>query len=216
MSNTEKHLSDFGCKMIWHYEGCSLTAYWDDNGKVWTIGWGHTGSDVYEGLTWTQEQCDNVFKSDIIVYENYVKNYVTINLEQHEFDSMVSFTYNTGVGTLTSSDLLKYLNEGDKQKCADEFPKFIYSGGVILEGLVKRRKTERTYFLYNDLSDIGIDTGVGPSKTKILSKNIVYGDFIFTRIIRKNSKVRVIKNYGTSSLVTFNNMRFKVKNQYLK
>lgn len=217
MSNENKHLSIYGCKMIWYYEGCSLTAYWDENGKVWTIGWGHTGNDVYEGLVWSQEKADEVFRTDIIVYENYVKQYVTIELQQWEFDSMVSFTYNTGAGTLASSDLLIYLNQGDKVKGANEFPKFVYSGGEILEGLVKRRNTEKNYFLYNDLSDIGIDTGGGISgNIKILLKTIVYGQFIFARIIRKNSKVKVIKDYGTFSKVRFNSMTFNVKNQYLR
>ena len=58
-------------KDLKRHEGCSLKAYWDDIGRVWTIGYGHTGPDVYRGLIISQEKADEWLREDIMeAYED--------------------------------------------------------------------------------------------------------------------------------------------------
>lgn len=58
-------------KDLKRHEGCSLKAYWDDVGRVWTIGYGHTGPDVYRGLTISQEKADEWLREDTLeAYED--------------------------------------------------------------------------------------------------------------------------------------------------
>lgn len=139
-------ISNNGLKFIGDHEGCDLTAYWDDLGGVWTIGYGHTG-DVYEGETITQDQALELLRQDCQGAANAVNSYVTVPLTQNQFDALVSFTYNLGSGALASSTLLKLLNQGDYQGAADEFPKWCHAGGSFVQGLYNRRCDERDLFL---------------------------------------------------------------------
>lgn len=136
--------SQRGVDLITSFEGCELTAYWDQYGKVWTIGYGHTGSDVYQGLTITQAQAENLLKKDLKVFESYVnsKNYVTATINQNQFDALVSFTYNCGPGNL------KELCYGKStSQIANEITLYNKSGGQVLPGLVRRREAEKELFL---------------------------------------------------------------------
>ena len=84
---------------IKNYEGCRLTAYKLPGESNWTIGWGHSGSDVYEGMTISAEQADDLFDNDIKVFEDAVNGWndqYGLNLNQCEFDALVSITYNFG------------------------------------------------------------------------------------------------------------------------
>lgn len=137
--------SQTGVDLIKKYEGVRLTAYRDSVG-IWTIGYGHTAG-VEQGMTITAEKAEWLLKEDLKIYENYVKQYVKVPLNQNEFDALVSFTYNVGPGNLQKSVLLTKLNSGLRAAAADEFPKWVYAGGIKLNGLVKRRAEERELFL---------------------------------------------------------------------
>ena len=134
-----------GIELIKQFEGCKLKAYKCPSG-VWTIGYGHT-KGVSEGDTITQEEALNLLKEDLKIYEDYVNKYVTISLNQNQFDALVSFTYNCGPGSLKSSTLLRKLNQNEIYGASEEFTKWVKSKGKILEGLVKRRKAEQELFL---------------------------------------------------------------------
>ncbi len=139
-------VSSVGKEAIEGYEGLRLTAYQDSVG-VWTIGYGHTGPDVHQELTITQDQADQLMSADLHKFEDGVTRLVRVPINQNQFDALVSFAYNLGLGSLGNSTLLRLLNSRDYQGAADQFLKWTYAGHEQLPGLVKRRKAERAMFL---------------------------------------------------------------------
>jgi lysozyme len=131
--------------LIKDFEGCSLIAY-QDVGDLWTIGYGHTAG-VCEGMTITLTQAEQMLVDDLVQYGDYVTNYVTVPLQQHQFDALVSFTYNLGPGTLRHSDLLSFLNAGQSSRAGDAFLEYDHADGVVVPGLARRREAERKLFL---------------------------------------------------------------------
>ena len=135
------------------YEGIKLKAYPDPKtgGKPFTIGCGTTvypsGKSVNLGETCTKDQALTYLQHDLIKFGNYVNQYVTVKLNQNQFDALVSFTYNLGPANLKSSTLLKKLNAGDYQGAADQFLKWVSPGTSVTAGLTKRRTDERAWFL---------------------------------------------------------------------
>lgn len=141
--------SQTGLQLTEHFEadgGPVLTAYWDSTGKKWTIGFGHTGSDVHEGLVWTPQQCQTALENDIAWAERIVNRYATDNLNQSQFDALVDFTFNVGATAFINSSLLRYVNASNMPAAKLEFGKWVRSGGKILNGLVARRHAEETLF----------------------------------------------------------------------
>ena len=148
------NISKIGIDLIKSFEGCYLKAYKCPAG-VWTIGWGTTepinGVKPHEGMSITQQQADDLLVKNLKSYENSVNKYVTYtNLNQNQFDALVSFTYNCGAGALQKSDLLKKLNKGDIQGAADELLRWNKANGKVLNGLTRRREAERKLFLKED------------------------------------------------------------------
>jgi len=154
-------LSDEGARLIQHFESCSLVAYPDPGtgGDPWTVGWGHTGTDVYPGCQITQDEADKLFRDDIFVFVKAVNDLLDgVNATQNEFDALVSFSYNVGADIdsddiaegLGDSTLLRKFKTGDVAGAADEFPKWNKAGGKIMAGLVRRRKAERAMFVGHD------------------------------------------------------------------
>lgn len=140
-------LSPRGRALIQEFEQLRLTAFKPTPNDVWTIGWGHTGPDVHEGLVWTRVQADNAFDFDTGRYVRAVIVSTDVSLTQNQFDALVSFTYNEGITAEGRSTLLRYVNQRKWQLAADEFPKWNKQAGIVLEGLVRRRKAERDLFL---------------------------------------------------------------------
>ena len=138
-----------GINLITSFEGCSKTAYWDKFGKVWTIGYGHTGPDVFKGKTISQQEAENLLKSDLNRFEKYVndKSYVPHQLNQNQFDALVSFSYNCGQGNLK-----KLVGKRTLPQIADEILAYNKSKGKYLRGLARRREAERKLFLSGDFS----------------------------------------------------------------
>ena len=94
-----------GLSLIKKFEGCKLEAYYCSGG-VLTIGYGHTGK-VKETDVITQDEADRLLKGDILKFEQYVSDNVKVDLDQSQFDALVCWTYNLGVGNLRSSTMLK-------------------------------------------------------------------------------------------------------------
>jgi lysozyme len=135
-----------GLALTKQFEGCKLTAYQDSVG-VWTIGYGHTGTFAVQGKTITQDFADRLLLADIAKFEAGVLKLVRAAINQNQFDALVDFSFNLGLGNLGSSTLLKKLNAGDYKGAAEEFLKWDKAGGKVLAGLTKRRAAERALFL---------------------------------------------------------------------
>lgn len=133
-----------GLDLTESFEGGRLVAYQDQVG-VWTIGDGHT-KGVTEGMTCTQAQAEQWLREDVAEAEAAVNRLVHIALSQEEFDALVDFVFNLGVGNFASSTLLKLLNARDIQGAIDEFDKWDRAGGVEVAGLLRRRQAERALF----------------------------------------------------------------------
>ncbi|QLY02318.1 lysozyme [Citrobacter sp. RHBSTW-00599] len=145
--------SEKGIKNIKDFEGCSLTAYPDPGtgGAPWTIGYGWThhvdGKPIKPGMTIKQETADRLLKTGLVSYENDVLKMTKVKLTQGQFDALVSFAYNVGSRALSTSTLLRKLNDGDMKGAADEFLRWNKAGGKVLNGLTRRREAERALFL---------------------------------------------------------------------
>lgn len=133
-----------GLALIKKYEGCRLTAYRCAAG-VWTIGYGHT-SGVKKGQTITLAQAEEYLRQDLRKFEGYVNNpaYVpqTAQLNQNQFDALVSFAFNLGQGNL------KKVCAGGRSlaQIAAAMPKYCKAAGKTLQGLVNRRAEEVALF----------------------------------------------------------------------
>lgn len=142
--------SQKGFELIKHFEGCELSAYQDSVG-VWTIGYGWTqpvnGVPVGAGMTITQPVADALLSSGVVQYEQAVNRLVTVTINQNQFDALVSFSYNLGVGALGGSTLLKKLNAENYAGSSDELLRWNKAGGNVLAGLTRRRTAERELFL---------------------------------------------------------------------
>lgn len=134
-----------GLQLTEREEGCRLVAY-QDTGGVWTIGYGHTGPDVHQGLVWTQEQADSALTQDKARARAAIKAYVTVPLTENEFDALEDFDFNVGSGAFRGSTLLKKLNGGDFAGAAKQLELWDHVNGKVLAGLLNRRLAEEALF----------------------------------------------------------------------
>jgi lysozyme len=128
--------------MLVLFEGCKLKAY-RCPANVLTIGVGHTGADVTEGMTITPERAMELLHRDVAGFVTGVNNLLSEHATtQNQFDALVSFAYNLGTHTLAGSTLLNKHLHGAYADAALEFEKWVFGGGKRLNGLVKRRAAE--------------------------------------------------------------------------
>lgn len=137
-------LGERGTEILKYFEGCKLTAYQDSVG-VWTIGYGHT-KGVFDGMTITQEEAEQMLLTELEEYEGYIENMVTVPLTQNQFDALVVWIYNLGPTNFKNSTLLKELNAGNYNAAGQEITRWNKAGGKVLAGLVKRREAEAELF----------------------------------------------------------------------
>ena len=138
-----RKIGQAGLALIKQYEGCRLAAYRCAAG-VWTIGYGHTAG-VHSGMTITQAQADAYLQQDIAKFEGYVNNpaYVpiTANLNQNQFDALVSFAFNLGAGNLR-----KLCKGRTAAQIAQAMTQYCKANGKVLAGLRRRRAAEQALF----------------------------------------------------------------------
>ena len=101
-----------------------------------TIGYGHTGSDVYKGQTCTKEEATKWLAEELHTCEKAVSKYKGLN--QNQFDALVSFSYNCGTGALAK--VMQVADPTEKMKL------YTKSKGIELKGLLRRRKAEIELF----------------------------------------------------------------------
>ena len=137
--------SSTGLALTKQFEGCELKAYQDQVG-VWTIGYGHTGTDVKKGLTITEEQASILLAADVAWAVTCVNKSVKVAINQNQFDALVDFVFNLGCANLGQSTLLRLLNEGQYSDAAKEFLRWNRAGGKVVAGLTRRRQAEMDLF----------------------------------------------------------------------
>lgn len=150
IATDEMHISPSGIDLICNFEGKRLTAY-DDGVGVWTIGFGTTvypnGIKVMKGDTCTEAQAKTYMAHDLKKFEATVNKAVTVQLNQNQFDALVSLAYNIGTNAFSKSTLVKKLNANDIRGAADQLDVWVNAGGKRMQGLVNRRAKEKALFL---------------------------------------------------------------------
>jgi lysozyme len=148
-------MSQNGRKLLEQWEGVRLNAYKDSAGLL-TIGVGHLltkselssgkididGESVKYGNGLTSDQADALLAQDLKPAENTVNNNVKVELNQNQFDALVSFTFNVGGGAFKGSTLLKKLNAGLYGEVPSQLMRWDKAGGKVVPGLEKRRENE--------------------------------------------------------------------------
>jgi len=143
--------SERGIQLIKHHEGVRYRPYRCPAG-LWTVGVGHLIGDGKSlppeyNRVFSKEEIDGILKRDLKRFELGVhKMLPNVPLRQCEFDSLVSFSFNLGLGCLQRSTLRQALLRGDKKAAMDSLVKYCKAGGKILKGLQNRRLDEKALF----------------------------------------------------------------------
>ena len=135
-----------GEALIKSFEAFRSATYLDQRG-IPTIGWGHTGPEVQMGLTCTLTDAEAWFLVDTGAACKAINTAVDVAITQNQFDALVSFTFNVGVGAEAHSTMIRILNGGDTASAADQFLVWDKVNGVKNAGLARRRAAERALFL---------------------------------------------------------------------
>lgn len=141
-----RHINADGLDLIKSFEGCKLAAYRDIKGII-TIGYGHTGADVYDGMTINQAAADMFLRTDLKRTEDGVNACLNVSVNDNQFSALVCLAYNIGLGSFSSSTLLKCLNANMNDKAVREFERWDHANGVEIPGLLRRRQAERDLFM---------------------------------------------------------------------
>jgi lysozyme len=148
-------MSSHGLDLLQQWEGFKLQVYKDSAGLP-TIGVGHllTKSELSSGKIningvpvkyadgLTTQQVNDLLAQDVQPAATAVNNGVKVALNQNQFDTLVSFTFNVGVGAFASSTLLKLLNQGQYEQVPTQLLRWTRAGGQVVQGLVNRRNNE--------------------------------------------------------------------------
>ncbi len=145
------NVSEHAIKLIKHHEGVRNRPYRCPAG-LWTVGVGHLigdGKSLPESWNrlFTKEEIDGILKRDLRRFELGVRKMLpNVSLRQHEFDALVSFCFNLGLGCFQRSTIRQALLRGDKKAAMESLVKYCRAGGKILRGLQIRRLDERALF----------------------------------------------------------------------
>lgn len=173
-----------GIALIKRFEGCVLKAYKAVASEAyWTIGYGHYGPDVHQGDIITKERAEELLRGDLDRFERAVEK--AGPWSQSEFDALVSFTYNCGPGNLQ-----KLVKGRTHAQIADAMLLYVKAGGLTLQGLVRRRKTERELFLADPLVIVTSKPKVDKSVDKVDKKTKAGGKTEAKKPRKTNTQLR--------------------------
>ena len=149
-------------EVIRHHEGVRQRPY-RCPAKLWTVGVGHVlypeqgklKIEERDGFPlrpedyrlYSMEEINGILANDLQRFERGVESLIRNSLTQSQFDGLVSFAFNCGLGTLQRSTLRQKVLRGDIQGAGEEFLKYCMAGGKPLKGLQNRRIDERAMFL---------------------------------------------------------------------
>ena len=143
-------ISGYGYSIIRESEGFRNQAY-KDTGGVWTIGYGTikypNGVTVKQGDTCTQGQANLWLMNDCKWVDACLDKYIKVKLNQNQFDALASFVYNVGESAFVKSTMLTLINQSKFGLAANQFDRWIYDNGKVINGLVNRRAKEKLLFL---------------------------------------------------------------------
>ena len=145
------NVSKAGIALIKHHEGVRSRPY-RCPARLWTVGVGHligNGKHLPDSYnrTFSEAEIDGLLKSDLRRFELGVhKMLPNVPLRQHEFDAIISFCFNLGLGAFQRSTLRQALLRGDKKAAMESLVKYCRAGGKILKGLQTRRLDEKALF----------------------------------------------------------------------
>ena len=145
------NVSKAAIALIKHHEGVRSRPY-RCPANLWTVGVGHLIGDGKllpdsYNRTFSQEEIDGLLKSDLRRFELGVSKMLpNVPLRQHEFDAIISFCFNLGLGCFQRSTLRQALLRGDKKAAMESLVKYCRAGGKILKGLQTRRLDEKALF----------------------------------------------------------------------
>jgi len=148
--------------MIKHHEGVRQKPY-KCPAKLWTVGVGHVlypeqgklkidqrdsfALKTEDFRTFSMDEVDAILRADLDRFERGVEKFCPVPLTQGQFDALVSFSFNVGLGTLQRSTLRQKVLRGDMEGASEELLKYCMAGGKVLRGLLNRRKDEQAVFL---------------------------------------------------------------------
>jgi len=155
-------VSDKALGVIRHHEGVRQRPY-RCPARLWTVGVGHViyaeqgrlkleERDAFslrpeDDRQFSMEEVNAILAADLQRFERGVERFIPVNLTQGQFDALVSFSFNVGLGTLQRSTLRSKVLRGDMAGAAEEFLKYCMAGGKPLKGLQNRRIDERALFM---------------------------------------------------------------------
>lgn len=135
------NLSPQGLELLIAREGKRNTVYLDSVGKP-TVGVGHMDESLTVGDVWTDDQVEAALVADLERFEEAINENVTVPLEQHQFDALISWIFNVGVNWARSATLIQRINEGNMTAAAHEFDKW-----HIPPEIISRRNAEKAQFM---------------------------------------------------------------------
>lgn len=227
-------ISQSGIEFIKEFESFKSKAYKAlPSEQYWTIGYGHYGADVHEGMTITEPEASALLNKDLVVYCGYVNTFLGnygISLSQKQYDSLVSFTYNVGnVWKNQDFSLKRYLIDGESKYSESEittaFTNWNKSGGKVISGLTRRRKAEAKMFLEGrgNLPDPVCNCSTSyagqytcTSKSTLLIRTGHGTNYGSIGSIPGGATVTVTKGDGTWAHIEYNGLKGYASMQYLQ
>lgn len=141
-------------------EGVRYQPYRDVVG-VWTVCYGHTGSDVKIGKTYTETECAILLTKDLNTIARQIDPYIKVPIPATMRGALYSFAYNVGAGNFKTSTLLRKINLGDTKGACEQLRRWIYAGDKQWKGLITRREIEREVCLWAEKPQV-LGDGLGP------------------------------------------------------
>ena len=154
-------VSDKCIHMIMHHEGVRSKPY-QCPALLWTVGVGHVIDPTHAKVPmadrkqlpipagWdrvlSNDEIMDILKADLNRFEQGVLRLIKVPLTQGQFDALVSFSFNVGLGNLQNSTLRMKVNRGDFEGASEQFLVWTKAGGKVLKGLVTRRTDEQALF----------------------------------------------------------------------
>ncbi len=138
----------WAARFIAKWEGFLSNAYLDTiaSPAVWTIGYGHTGH-VYPGMRWSRAKALRVLARDCRSAAGAVNRNVHVPITVRQRMALISIAFNCGPGAVEGSTLIRELNRRHYRAAGDQFLDWSHAGGVVVQGLLNRRRDERAMFL---------------------------------------------------------------------